>query len=260
MHPIAKLAARLAAWEELAQRSTSEHERVAADERAQALRRRLRRERAEELHEWRSLDIPETGGYGKARYQAMVSIVKAYGCILPVYGPGDSPRDRWGGFLLRFGGLGGLAEEVALRLPELLDEIDEASKAAVKVYNVHLRSLPDTDHDPQWRPSLRRRFRSDYIAAYGSVLAHKILLGGGSPDLPLSDSPEGFSRALADAAQADVRRLELGGGIDAPMARLSLRRVHVLELVEPDGPADMPPAETLAARMSALQRETGDRS
>lgn len=238
MHPIAKLAARLAAWEELARRGTSEHERAAADELAEVLRRRLRRERAEASYEWRSLDIPETGGYGKARYLAMVSIVKAYGCILPTYGPGDSPRDRWGGFLLRFGGLGGLAEQVALRLPDLLAEIDEASKAALKIYNVHLRSLPDTEHDPKWSPSLRRRFRADYIATYGSVLAHKIILCGGSPDLPFSDSPDGFSRALADAAQADVKRLELGGGIDAPMARLSLRRVHVLEFVAPDGPAD----------------------
>ncbi|MER6176659.1 hypothetical protein [Streptosporangium sp. NPDC001681] len=234
---IAKLAVRLAAWEELARRSGSEHERAAAQDRADAISRRLWREKATAPYVWKTFEVTGSGGHGKARYKALIGIVKAYGCILSIYGPGASPRMAWGDYWLRYAGHGDLVEQVAAALPELLEEIEEAAKAAVKVYGAYLKTLPDTDHDPAWRPSMRRKFRREYMEVYGKELALRILIRDGEyvPMQVTSRPYSAVAAAIGDASRADLRGfLPSGSGYIAdPHERARFVTIHAPDYIRP---------------------------
>ncbi|MGW4639638.1 hypothetical protein ACWEN6_13975 [Sphaerisporangium sp. NPDC004334] len=230
-NPIARLERRVAAYREFAGRGTDPEHRLAA-RRAEVLGRRLAEEKRNEPYEWHHFEVPGSGGHGKARYDALTAIVKAHGCILPVYGPGQSPRFPWGDFELRFGGRGGSAERAAEVLPDLLREIDAAAAAAVKAYNAYLKTLPEEDHDPKWRVGMRRRFRRDYIAAYGRAVAYRIQFGENLP----SGAIEGYSahgRAALDAANLDMSRLHIGGYIRDPLGRARYVAIHAPEYIQP---------------------------
>ncbi len=158
------------------------------------------------LEPWGKLDIPGSGGHGKARYDAMLLIADAYGCTRAFYGVGMSPKDPWGGFELRYGGPASLVEQVAEVLPGFLEEIEEAAKAATKAYGEHLRTLPEEDHDPKWRPSMRRKFRRDFMVAYARHLSWRILTGDRQRRAPIQPRPDS-AHGLAElaASRSDLR-------------------------------------------------------
>ncbi|MEU8195323.1 hypothetical protein AB0C10_16230 [Microbispora amethystogenes] len=229
---IAKLAARVAAYEELVRRGSTVHEQIAAQERAAALRRRLWEERAAEPFDWGVLHIPGSGGHGKARYDAMLLIADAYGCRKAFYGVGMSPKDPWGNFELRYGGPLSLVEQVAEVLPGFLEEIEAAAKDATRAYGEHIRSLPEEDHDPKWRPSMRRKFRREYMAAYARHLSWRILTGDRDRRAPVAPRPDSaHGQAELAAARSDLRGCLPTAHVYIPRAMEGRRQIHAPDYI-----------------------------
>ncbi|MET9064403.1 hypothetical protein [Streptosporangium sandarakinum] len=235
LNPIALLAVRVAAYEELARRGATKDERQRATELAAALRRRLLTERATEPFDWAVLPIPGTGGHGKARYEAMLAISSAYGCTQATYPAGMSPRDPSGGYELRFGGPASLVQQVAEVLPGFLEEIEEAAKSATRVYGQYLKTLPEDDHDPRWRTGMSRRFRRDYMVAYGRQLSYRILTGDRDRSPAPLDAGPGAAHAQATltASRSDLRGCLPTAHGYIPVTREGRRQIHAPDYTPP---------------------------
>ncbi|MEU9837420.1 hypothetical protein AB0D67_38295 [Streptosporangium sp. NPDC048047] len=232
--PIALLAARVTAYEELAQRGATEHEQRRATELADALRRRLLSERAGEPFDWAVLSIPGTGGQGKARFEAMLAITRAYGCTRAAYPPGMSPRDPSGGYELQFGGPTSLVQQVAEVLPGFLEEIEDAAKSATRAYGRYLKTLPDDDHDPRWRIGMSRRFRREYMTTYGRHLGYRILTGDRDRPTPLDADPwAAHAQATLAASRSDLRGCLPTAHGYIPVTRQGRRQIHAPDYTPP---------------------------
>jgi hypothetical protein len=113
---------------------------------------------------------PGTGGHGRARADALLAVVREFGCQVTVFGYNASRSDK---FLIMTGTTPAL-DALEILLPQLAVQIEQIARAATKVYAKQVRrALPQMGVAAQRRVLVRPYFR-DFIRGYGTTVAARL--------------------------------------------------------------------------------------
>lgn len=129
------------------------------------------------------ITVENTGGRARARARALIPILTATGvqARVPDAFEGGSTALCGGKRLRLVGRRTVLAELITHQIPALVEQMEADAAQATRTYGAWLRQQPETDHDPRWRPSLRRAFRADFLQSWGLAYAlriHAAIAGG----------------------------------------------------------------------------------
>jgi hypothetical protein len=113
---------------------------------------------------------PGTGGHGRARADALLPVIAAFGCQVVVFGYNATRGDK---FLIMTGTRPAL-DALELLLPSIALQMEQAARRAVNVYNNTVRDeLPHISGTGRRRGQVTVYFR-DYLRGYGIGAAEKI--------------------------------------------------------------------------------------
>lgn len=168
----------------------------------EAIVRAEQNKQPEPVESW-NLEVPGTGGFGKARAWALGDIAEAYGCECAY-------RHNDAGVLPRLVLIVGTASDLAalrILLPPIAAQMEHAALTSVRAHLAKLREWG------RWAPAEIRRERSGYInsflTAYGHGVAEKIRQRRQQITNDLTTSSTGAELVLADRSNrvhAEFRR------------------------------------------------------
>src|SRR5487761_1719943 len=113
---------------------------------------------------------PGTGGHGRARADGLLSVARAFGCRIAVFGYDATRNDK---FLVMTGTRSAL-DSLEILLPSVAVRMEQAARAAVNAYTNRVRdALPQMNGASQRRVLVTPYFRS-FLRGYGFAVAEKI--------------------------------------------------------------------------------------
>lgn len=143
--------------------------------------------------------VPGTGGHGRARADALLAVIGAFGCRVAVHGYDASRTDT---FLVMTGTQAAL-DALGLLLPEIAVRMERAAWAAASGYATKVRAaMPGMSGGARRRALVTPYFR-DYLRGYGSGIAERVRAL--RADQIKTEGPE-LARIIANDSERTRRR------------------------------------------------------